>query len=86
MTGSEAIALARRRGVALEVRLGKPLEVRLGKLRFYSEGEPDESLVGLLRDNKQAAILLIATRTRLSIGPLGFLDALLGAANASNRP
>jgi hypothetical protein len=48
MTGAEAIALARTRGVTLEV--------FLGNLRVYSEGEPDESLVRLLRDNKQAVI------------------------------
>jgi hypothetical protein len=48
MTGAEAIALARRRGVTLEV--------FLGNLRVYSEGEPDESLVRLLRDNKQAVM------------------------------
>jgi hypothetical protein len=48
MTGAEAIALARRRGVALNV--------FLGNLRIYSEGEPDEGLVRLLRDNKQAVI------------------------------
>jgi hypothetical protein len=48
MTGAEAIALARRRGVTLGV--------FLGKLRVYSEGEPDESLVRLLRDNKQAVV------------------------------
>ena len=41
MTGAEAIALARRCGVTLGV--------FLGKLRVYSEGEPDESLVGTLR-------------------------------------
>jgi hypothetical protein len=46
MTGAEAIALATRRGVTLEV--------FLGNLRVYSQGEPDESLVRLLRDNKQA--------------------------------
>jgi hypothetical protein len=48
MTGAEAIALARRRGVAIEV--------FLGELRVYSEGEPDEILVRLLRDNKQAVM------------------------------
>jgi hypothetical protein len=48
MTGAEAIALARRCGVTLGV--------FLGKLRVYSEGEPDESLVRLLRDNKQAVV------------------------------
>jgi hypothetical protein len=48
MTGAQAIALARRRGVTLEV--------FLGKLRVYSEGEPDEILVRLLRDNKQAVV------------------------------
>ena len=48
MTGAEAIALARRRGVTLRV--------FLGNLRVYSEGEPDESLVRLLRDNKQAVM------------------------------
>jgi hypothetical protein len=48
MTGAEAIALARRRGVALGV--------FLGNLRVYSEGEPDESLVRLLRDDKQAVV------------------------------
>jgi hypothetical protein len=46
MTGAEAIALARKRGVTLVV--------FLGSLRVYSEGEPGESLVGLLRENKQA--------------------------------
>jgi hypothetical protein len=30
--------------------------VFLGSLRVYSEGEPDESLVRLLRDNKQAVM------------------------------
>jgi hypothetical protein len=48
MTGAEAIALARRRGVTFGV--------FLGNLRVYSEGEPDESLVRLLRDNKQAVV------------------------------
>jgi hypothetical protein len=48
MTGAEAIALARRRGVAPEV--------FRGKLRVYSEGEPDESLVRLLRHNKQTVM------------------------------
>ena len=48
MTGAETIAPARRRGVTLRV--------FLGKLRVYSEGEPDESLVRLLRDNKQEVI------------------------------
>jgi hypothetical protein len=48
VTGAEAIALARRRGVTLGV--------FLGDLRVYSEGEPDESLVRLLRDNKQAVV------------------------------
>jgi hypothetical protein len=48
MTGAEAVALARRRGVTLGV--------FLGNLRVYSEGEPDESLVRLLRDNKQAVM------------------------------
>jgi hypothetical protein len=48
VTGAEAIALSRRRGVTLGV--------FLGKLRVYSEGEPDESLVRLLRDNKQAVM------------------------------
>ena len=48
MTGAETIAPARRRGVTLRV--------FLGKLRVYSEGEPDESLVRLLRDNKQAVM------------------------------
>ena len=48
MTGTEAIALARRRGVTLEV--------FLGKLRAYSESEADEMLVRLLRANKQAVV------------------------------
>ena len=48
MTGAEAIALARRRGVTLEA--------FLGNLRVYSEGEPDESLVRLLRDNRHAVM------------------------------
>jgi hypothetical protein len=48
MTGEEAIALARRCGVTLEV--------FLGKLRIRSENEPDESLVRLLRDNKQTVV------------------------------
>jgi hypothetical protein len=58
MTGAEAIALARRRGVTLEV--------FLGNLRVYSKGEPDESLVRLLRDNKHAvvdAILAVETES-----------------------
>jgi hypothetical protein len=55
MTGAEAIALAKRRGVALEV--------FLDKLRVYSEGEPD-GLVKLLRDNKQAVMdAILATET-----------------------
>jgi hypothetical protein len=48
VTGAEAIALAKRGGVTLGV--------FLGKLRVYSEGRPDESLVGLLRNNKQAVM------------------------------
>jgi hypothetical protein len=48
VTGAEAIALSRRRGVTLGV--------FLGKLRVYPDGEPDESLVRLLRDNKQAVM------------------------------
>ena len=48
MTGAETIALARRRGVTLGV--------FLGNIRVYSESEPDESLVRLLRDNKQAVM------------------------------
>jgi hypothetical protein len=48
MTGAEAVALARRRGVALGV--------FLGNLRAYSESKSDESLVRLLRGNKQAVI------------------------------
>jgi hypothetical protein len=56
MTGVEAIALASRCGVALEV--------FLGKLRVYAESEPDESLVRLLRNNKQAVVdALLATET-----------------------
>jgi hypothetical protein len=51
MTGAEAVALTKRRGVTLGV--------VLGKLRVYSEGEPDESLVRLLRDNKQAVMAAI---------------------------
>ena len=43
MTGAEAIALAKTRGVTVGF--------FLGKLRVYSEGEPDVSLVRLLRDN-----------------------------------
>jgi hypothetical protein len=42
------MALAEKRGVTLEV--------FLGKLRLRAESEPDESLVRLLRDNKQAVI------------------------------
>jgi hypothetical protein len=56
MTSAEIIALAKRRGVTLGV--------FLDKLRVYSEGEPDESLLRLLRDNKQAvmdAILAVET-------------------------
>jgi hypothetical protein len=48
MTGVEAIALARKRRVTLEV--------FLDRLRVYSEGEPNESLIRLLRDNKQAVV------------------------------
>jgi hypothetical protein len=56
MTSPEAIVLAHRRGVTLEV--------FLGKLRVCSEGEPDESLVRLLRDNKQAVMAaILATET-----------------------
>jgi hypothetical protein len=58
MTGVEAIALARRRGVTLEV--------FLSNLRVYSEGEPDESLVRLLRDNKQAVLDAILAAERES--------------------
>jgi hypothetical protein len=53
MTGAEAIALARRRGVTLRV--------FLGKLRVCSESELDDSLVRLLRDNKQAIMDAILT-------------------------
>jgi hypothetical protein len=56
MTGAEAIALARRRGVTLGV--------FLGNLRVYSESEPDESLVRLLRDNKQEVMdAILASET-----------------------
>ena len=48
MTGAEIIALAKKRGVAVEV--------FFGKLRVHAESEPDESLVRLLRDNRQAII------------------------------
>jgi hypothetical protein len=48
MTGAEIIALAKKRGVAAEV--------FFGKLRIRAESEPDESLVRLLRDNRQAII------------------------------
>ena len=48
MTGAEIIALAKKRGVAVEV--------FFGKLRVRAESEPDESLVRLLRDNRQAVI------------------------------
>jgi hypothetical protein len=48
MTGAEIIALAKKRGVAVEV--------FFGKLRVRAESEPDESLVRLLRDNRQAII------------------------------
>jgi hypothetical protein len=48
MTGAEIIAFAKKRGVAAEV--------FLGKLRLHAESEPDESLVKLLRDNRQAVI------------------------------
>jgi hypothetical protein len=55
MTAAEAIALAKKRGGALGV--------FLGKLRVYSEDEPDEILVRLLRDNKQAVDALLAAET-----------------------
>ena len=48
MTGAEIIALAKKRGVAVEV--------FFGKLRVHGESERDESLVRLLRDNRQAVI------------------------------
>jgi hypothetical protein len=48
MTGAEIIALAKKRGVTLEI--------FFDKLRVCSEGKPDESLVRLLRDNKQAVM------------------------------
>jgi hypothetical protein len=48
MTGAEIIALAKKRGVTAEV--------FFGKLRIRAESEPDESLVRLLRDNRQAII------------------------------
>ena len=48
MTGAEIIALAKKRGVAVEV--------IFGKLRVHGEGERDESLVRLLRDNRRAII------------------------------
>jgi hypothetical protein len=48
MTGAEIIALANKRGVTLET--------FFDRLRVYSEGDPDESLVRLLRDNKPAVM------------------------------
>ena len=48
MSGAEIIALAKKRGVTVEV--------FFGKLRVRAESEPDESLVRLLRDNRQAII------------------------------
>jgi hypothetical protein len=48
MTGAEIIALTRKRGVVVEV--------FFGKVRVHAESEPDESLVRLLRDNRQAVI------------------------------
>jgi hypothetical protein len=57
MTGAEAIAVARTRGVALAV--------FLDKLRVYSEGEPDESLIRLLRANKQEVMdAILAAETQ----------------------
>jgi hypothetical protein len=56
MTRAEAIALAKRCGVTVGL--------FLGKLRVYSEGEPDESLVRFLRDNKQAVMAAICGRNR----------------------
>ena len=48
MTGAEIIALAHKHGVVAQV--------FFGKLRLHAEREPDESLVRLLRDNRQAVI------------------------------
>jgi hypothetical protein len=48
VSGAEIIALAKKRGVAVEV--------FFGKLRIRAESEPDESLVRLLRDSRQAII------------------------------
>jgi hypothetical protein len=48
VSGAEIIALAKKRGVAVGV--------FFGKLRVRAESEPDESLVRLLRDNRQAII------------------------------
>jgi hypothetical protein len=48
VTGAEIIALTKKCGVAVEV--------FCGKLRVQGEGDRDERLVGLLRDNRQAVI------------------------------
>jgi hypothetical protein len=48
VTGAEILALARRRGVAVEV--------FFDKLRAHAESKPDESLIRLLYDNKQAVM------------------------------
>jgi hypothetical protein len=48
VTGVEIIALAKKQGVTIEV--------FLGKLRAHAETEPEESLVRLLRDNRQAVV------------------------------
>jgi hypothetical protein len=48
MTGAEIIRIARKQGIAAEV--------FLGKLHVHAEREPDEALVRLLRNNRQAVI------------------------------
>ncbi len=48
MTGAEIIRIARKQGIAAEV--------FLGKLRVHAEREPNEALVRLLRNNRQAVI------------------------------
>src|SRR5260370_30518628 len=48
MTGAEIIRIAGKQGIAAEV--------FLGKLRVHAECEPNEALVRLFRDNRQAVI------------------------------
>ena len=48
MTGAEIIKLSKERGVEVTV--------FLDKLRIQAEGEPDDSLIQLLRDHKQEVI------------------------------